>query len=50
MRTWVVAGVAMCMVGFGIAIEVALHISRTQDGGTPLVPLAPLTCFRFPCP
>ncbi|KAL4065570.1 hypothetical protein V8B97DRAFT_1150922 [Scleroderma yunnanense] len=29
---WFVAAVAMCMVGFGIAIEVALHISITRNG------------------
>lgn len=31
-KTWLVAVVAACMICFGIAIEVALHISSTQNG------------------
>ncbi|KAI6144379.1 hypothetical protein BKA82DRAFT_4177385 [Pisolithus tinctorius] len=31
-RTWVITLVVACMIGLGIAIEVALHISRTQNG------------------
>lgn len=31
-RTWFVALAAACMIGLGITIEVALHISNTQNG------------------